>query len=69
MGEIHRVLLIKVKKGLSQKGILKYTESLLFLTYLKRENPEENLDLFKQLFLIEPIKVVKYGQKLIFSLK
>ena len=28
----------------------------VFLTCFKRVNPEENLDLFKQLFLIKPVK-------------
>ena len=42
------------------KGALNYSESLFFLTCLKRVNPEENLDLFKQLFLIKPAKGKKY---------
>ena len=32
----------------------------VFLPCLKRANPEENLDLFKQLFLIKPVKGDKY---------
>ncbi len=40
----------------SQKGTLKYSESLFFLTSLKMEN----LDLFKQIFLIKPVKWGKY---------
>ena len=32
----------------------------VFLPCLKEANPEENLDLFKQLFLIKPIKGDKY---------
>ena len=35
----------------------------------KGENPEENLDLFKQLFLIKQVKCGKYQQKLVFLLK
>ena len=50
--EIYRELLFLVQKWLSQKGALKYSESLFFLTCLKRVNPEENLDMFKQLVLI-----------------
>ena len=42
------------------KGELKYSESLFFLKYLKSVKPEENLDLFKQLFLIKPVKGDKY---------
>ena len=29
---------------------------LVFLTMVEKENPEENLDLFKQIFLIKPVK-------------
>ena len=32
----------------------------VFLTMFERGKPEENLDLFKQLFLIKPVKVDKY---------
>ena len=39
---------------------MKYSESLFFLPCLKGENPEENLDWFKQLFLIKPVKGDKY---------
>ena len=39
---------------------MKYSESLFFLPYLKGENPEENLDLFKQLFLIKQVTGDKY---------
>ncbi len=31
-----------------------------FLTILEKLNPEENFDLFKQMFLIKPIKYGKY---------
>ena len=34
--------------------------TLFFLPRLKGANPEKNLDLFKQLFLIKPVKVDKY---------
>ena len=51
------------------KRALKYSESLLFLPCLKGKNPEENLDLFKLLFLIKPVKGDKYQQKLFFSTK
>ncbi len=43
-----------------QKRALKYTESLFFLPCLKGANPELNLDLFKHLFLIKPVKGVIY---------
>ena len=45
---------------LSPKVAEKYSESLYFITSLKVENPEDNLDLFKQLFLIKPVKGDKY---------
>ena len=45
---------------LSQRGALKYTECLFFLTCLKRVDLEKNLDLFNQLFLTEPVKWGKY---------
>ena len=38
--EIHREPLFLVKKLLSPKGALKYSENLFFLTCLKRVNPE-----------------------------
>ena len=31
-----------------------------FLTLFERGKPEENLDMFKQLFLIKPVKEDKY---------
>ena len=54
-GNLQRISLFS-QNLLSQKGALKYSESLFFLTCLKRVNPEENLDLFKQTFLIKPVK-------------
>ena len=45
------------------KRALKYSESLLFLPFLKGKNPEENLDLFKLLFWIKPVKWDKYIKK------
>ena len=35
----------------------------------ERGKPEENLYMFKQLFLIKPVKEDKYYQKLFFSTK
>ena len=51
------------------KRALKYSESLLFLPCLKGKNCEENLDLFKLLFLIKPVKGDKFQQKMFFSTK
>ena len=68
-GQFTEYFSLMSKKGLFQKGALKYSENLFFLTYLKRVNPEENLDFYKQMFFIKPVKWVKYQQKLIFSLK
>ena len=42
--------------------------NLLNIIFLKRVNPEENLDLFKQLFLIKPVKGDNIKKK-IFLLK
>ena len=38
----------------------KYSESFFFLTFFKKGNSEENLDLFKQLFLNKPVIEDKY---------
>ena len=58
--EIHRTSLFSQKKKLKiSETRTKYPESLFFLRYLKGANLEENLDLFKQLFLIKPVKVAK----------
>ena len=54
--EIHKELLYLVQKVTISKKGQKYSKSLFFLTSLKMGNPEENLDLFKQLFLIKPVK-------------
>ncbi len=51
------------KKWLSQKGALIYSEYFFFLTCSKRGKSWENLDLFKQLFLIKPVKGDKYLKK------
>ena len=53
--EIHGELLFLVQKvTISERS----TEMLKFFfkRYLKSINPEENLDLFKQLFLVKPVK-------------
>ena len=55
-GEIHKELLFFSTKWLSLKGVLKNSESLFFWTFLKRGKSWVNLDLFKQLFLIKPVK-------------
>ena len=59
-GEIHRELFILVIK----EPISKTSTEILwnFFSYhaWKGENPEENLDLFKQLFFIKPVKGDKY---------
>ena len=54
-GEILRELLFFVKKRQSQKEA-QNTHRVFFLTCLKRAIPEEYLDLFKQMFLIKPLK-------------
>ena len=58
--EIHRELLFLDRKLAISETAMKYSESLFFLPCLKRKNPEESLDLFKQLFLIKSVKWDKY---------
>ena len=48
------------KKWLSQKGALKYSEGFFPYHVWKAANPEENLDLIKQLFLIKQVKGDEY---------
>ena len=38
----------------------RYTQKFVFLINFEKDNSEENLDLFKQLFLIKPVKGDKY---------
>ena len=59
LGKIHRELIFLVKKvAISERG----TETLRKFIYLNKfekgqiRNPEENLDLFKQIFLIKSVK-------------
>ena len=59
LGKFTEDLSFYLKKWLSQKPTLKFPE-FFFLPCLKEANPEENLDLFKQLFLIKPVKGDKY---------
>ncbi len=56
-GLIHWKLLFLVKKVTISERI---TEILRKFVFLIGENQEENLDLFKQLFLIKPVKLDKY---------
>ena len=58
--EIHRELLFLDRKLALSETATKYPESLFFLPCLKGKNSEENLDLFKQLFLIKSVKWDKY---------
>ena len=67
--EIHRELLFLVKKETFSESSTEILRKLVFLTYLKGVNPEENVDLFKQQFLIKPEKLGKYLQKRVFFLK
>ena len=55
LGEIHRELyFLDIKETISETSS-KILTKLVFLTMFERANPEENLDLFKQLFLIKPV--------------
>ena len=58
--EIHRELLFLVKKVTISEKSTEIIRNFFFLTCLKIENPDENLDLFKQIFLIKPVKGDKY---------
>ena len=54
------------KKWLSLKRATEILRKFVFLTMFEGGNPEANLDLFKQLFLIKPVKGDKYYKKTIF---
>ena len=58
-GEFHRILLFRHKMTLSETST-EILRKFFFLPCLKGANPEENLDLFQQLFSIKPIKGDKY---------
>ena len=58
--EIDSKLLFLVKKLTLSETSNIYSESRYFLPYFKWATPEENLDLFKQLFLFKPVKGDKY---------
>ena len=59
-GEIRRELFfLDIKVTISETSTEIFRE-FFFLPCLKVANPEENLDLFKQLFLIKPVKGDKY---------
>ena len=55
LGEIHiELYFLDIKETISETSS-KILTKLVFLTMFERANPEENLDLFKQLFLIKPV--------------
>ena len=56
LGEIHRKNLFLVKKVTFSERSIENLRNLLNLIFFKRVNPDENVDLFKQLFLIKPVK-------------
>ena len=56
LGEIHRKNLFLVKKVTFSERRIEKLRNLFNLIFLIKVNPEENLDLFKQLFLIKPVK-------------
>ena len=59
-GAIHRELFLLDIKGTISETSTEILRKFVFLTIFERGNPEENLDLFKQLFLIKPVKGDKY---------
>ena len=62
-GEIHRELLFLVKKWLSQKRALKYSESIFFLPCLKVANPEETLVCLNNCFRSNQWKWININKK------
>ena len=66
-GEIHRdhnfLDIIVIIAERSTKILRKF----VFPTMFERGKPVENMGLFKELFLIKPVKGDKYEQKLLFS--
>ena len=59
LGEIQReIFFLDIKVTISETST-KYPE-IFFFPDLKVANPVENLDLFKQLFLIKPVKGDNY---------
>ena len=67
LGEIHRKNLFLVKKVTFSERSIEKLRNLFNLIFLKRVNPEENMDLFKQLFLIKPVKGDNIKKKVFFS--
>ena len=59
-GEIHREPLFLVKKKTFSEKSTEILRIFFFYRVWKGANPEENLDLFKQMFLIKPVKGDKY---------
>ena len=66
-GEIHRELRFLVKKVTISERSTEKLRKFVFLNMFEKVNPDEILDLFKQLFFIKPVKGKKYKQKLFFS--
>ena len=68
LGEIHRELLFLVKKLIISERSTEIHRKFVFLNmFEKRVNPEKNLDLFKQLFLIKQVKGEQILTKTCFS--
>ena len=59
-GQIHKELLFLVQKLTISEKCIEILREFVFLKMFERVNAEENLDLFKQLFLIKPVKGGKY---------
>ena len=58
--KIHRELFFLLKKVAISETSTEILRKFVFFTMFEGANPEENLDLFKQLFLIKPVKGDKY---------
>ena len=58
--EIRREFFILDIKVTISETITEILRKFVFLPCLKEANPQEKLDLFKQLFLIKPVKGDKY---------
>ncbi len=55
-GEIHRELLFLVQKVTISEKSREILRKFVFLNKFEKGNPEENLDLFEQMFLIKSVK-------------
>ena len=58
-GNLRELFFLDIKVTIAETST-KILRKFVFLTNFERTNPEENLDLFKQLFLNKPVIEDKY---------